>query len=370
MGWNPFQLLHVRSLIEALPGACFILEKRKDYASQFDADLLADPDVPVLIWPQSKMRQLDGMFDIIVCQTPFTGIQHFQNTKIAMIQYGYAKEPHNYGAWRSLADLNLVYGRFAADKIKHFSPVEVIGNPRYDSWQDDGFQAAARKKFERIIDNNRRTVLYAPTWGYLSSVDEYLHVVYELSKKYNVLVKMHHNTELLEPSRRDRMDLARVSHFGANDSLLELLAVSDLLISDYSGAIFDSIFCRKPVVLLDIDIQQKVGNKIDEYSLEYARRSELGCLVSKPSELFSAVSKTLNDSAIALTKVEELRAELFNDSPDATKRASDALTALASGAYIPNQIHSYIRNAMLELYSSKEELARAKRKAKRQQGQG
>ena len=35
VGWNPFQFLHVKELAKAIPGAVFIIEKRKNYIKDF-----------------------------------------------------------------------------------------------------------------------------------------------------------------------------------------------------------------------------------------------------------------------------------------------------------------------------------------------
>ncbi|MCW7538933.1 CDP-glycerol glycerophosphotransferase family protein [Aquabacterium sp. A7-Y] len=350
IGWNPFQLVHVRKLVAALPGACFVLERRKDYIDEFNGDLLTDPQVPVLVWNSTRLAQLDGVFDVLVCQTPFPKIESFRRTRIAMLQYGYAKEAHNYGPWRAFADLTLAYGPYAADKISHFSPAVPVGNPRFDDWHLADFHSRANERLGGCLDPSRKTVLYAPTWGDLSSVDRNLAAVYALADEYNVLVKMHHNTELLEPARKRAMAAGRVQHFGANDDLLELLALADVVVSDYSGAIFDAVFCQKPVVLLDGEIDASLGHKVDLHSLEYARRDEIGMRVSDPSGLRAAVAQATGGAAAIVRQAQDLRAQLFTAEPGATQRAANALLALASGQPAPGQMHSYMRKCMVELH--------------------
>jgi CDP-glycerol glycerophosphotransferase (TagB/SpsB family) len=77
---------------------------------------------------------------------------------------------------------------------------------------------------------------------------------------------------------------------------MQAMAVSDVLLSDYSGAIFDGIMCDLPVVLLDLpDIDKRFGKKLDARSLEMARRDELGFRVRQFDALPDAVAQALQD---------------------------------------------------------------------------
>ena len=46
-----------------------------------------------------------------------------------MVQYGYAKEPYNFGAWRENADLILAYGEYAREKFSKSARSIAIGIP-------------------------------------------------------------------------------------------------------------------------------------------------------------------------------------------------------------------------------------------------
>lgn len=365
IGWNPFQFLHIKRLAQAIEGACFIFEKRKEFISEFSSEILECEDIPIMIWDRAKMPSLDGVFDIIVCQTPFFRIEEFEKTKIAMIQYGYAKEPHNYGAWRSLADVCMTYGPYATQKISPFAPSVSVGNPRYDVWGSEEFHRHAKENHGSNLDPNKKTVLYLPTWGDLSSVDQFLDSVYSLSEEYNVILKMHHNTELLESERKKRVTDGAIVHYGTNDDLLVLLSVCDLVISDYSGAIFDAVYCKKPVVLLNTNLDEQLGGKkIDEYSLEYSRRNELGYVVNSPEELLSTVNVALTENNLQSKTSNELREELFLETNDATKIAVSVINGLHKNEYIPSQSQAYMRSEIKELLRTKRQLAIANKKLK------
>ncbi len=354
IGWNPFQFIHIKLLASKLPGSVFILEKRREHLDDFTEEILTNQEVPVVVWESGKIKELDGVFDVIICQTMFLHLPLFEKTKIVMLQYGYAKEPHNYGTWRALADLCLVYGSYTERKISTYSPSKAVGNPRLQLWHDKGFHVSAINKYKNILENNILTILYMPTWGELSSIDQYIDSVLSLSQNYNVLIKLHHNTDLLEKDRLEKIETSRIHFFGANDDALELLSMSDIVISDYSGAIFDAIYCRKPVLLLDKAEQEILGeDKIDTYSLEFNRRDDLGYRVDKPSDLIEGIEyiKTNYDNIISDKEV--IKSELYEFSENSVEKCIEAIYNLMSGEIARTQMQSYIHDSVKELYQLK-----------------
>ena len=98
LGWNAFQLLHGLDIARALPGSILVVERRPEHLDELSDSFLSSLEVPVLFWEPERMAELDGVFDVVVCQTPFTQIERFEKSKIAMLQYELAKKPHNYNA--------------------------------------------------------------------------------------------------------------------------------------------------------------------------------------------------------------------------------------------------------------------------------
>ncbi len=345
VGWNPFQLLHSLDIARALPTSTMIVEQRAAHVNEFSDELLLECDVPVLVWPEKQMHELDGVFDVIVCQTIFTQIEHFERSKIAMLQYGQAKEPHNFGAWRALADLCLAYGPYAEQRMSYFCPTLSVGNPRLDKWDSYPFMAGARARYGAGLDPTKKTVLYVPTWGELSTQELFFDAVIDLGRDYNVLIKLHHNTHLLEPHRTDDLLSRRVHHFGANDDLIELLAVSDIVLSDYSGAVFDALYCKKPVVLLQQHSAERFGKKLDAHSLEYAQPQRIGPVCTSPAQVAETVRRVISGELSYRVINEALVSELYTPSPGATERVVAALNALSRGEIAPpTQLQSYVRD--------------------------
>ncbi|WGE90856.1 CDP-glycerol glycerophosphotransferase family protein [Actinobacillus genomosp. 1] len=339
IAWNTFQVLHFKPLLQALPNALLIIEKRKR-SVPICKDILRDISNHIAYISSADVHaKIDGNFDVLVAQTAFEQLYLFNYTKIALLQYGYAKEPYNYGTWRALADLNLVYGHYAYERISYFSPTEITGCPRYDLWSQSFFHQKAKEKYRKILDTKKKTILYAPSWGDLSSFTVYIEEIEKLSSHYNVLVKLHHNTILLANKYQDYEKLYPNLHFFyENEELLSLISIADTVISDFSGAIFDAIFCKKPMILLAIPSLNQ--QKLDKFSLEVACRSKLGYEVFEPKQVANIVNKALIEQRLV---DEALYRQLFAYHEDATKQAIKYLQRLAEGKYVLSQQQLYVR---------------------------
>lgn len=358
--WNTFQLLQFKPLLQALPTALLVIEKRKK-SSEIDKSLLESiPNNVAYIDSKHIHNKLDGIFDIIIIQTVFEQLYLFRKTKIVMLQYGYAKEPHNYGAWRALADLNLVYGQYAYDRISYFSPTEIVGCPRYEQLKEKLFYKKAYEKYKHLLDPSKKTILYAPSWGELSSFSIYINTLYEQTQNYNVLVKLHHNTVLLNKKHDDKTYKTLffgVHFFYENEDILELISISDIVISDFSGAIFDAVFCGKVLIL--VSIPNLKAEKIDQFSLEVSSRELLGTEVFTPEELEQVLSDE-HQSLVNKSINNELFPLLFHIATNSVENVVQSLESLLLGKYKLNQQQLYVRQVVQQLYLEKHKKEKTK----------
>ena len=248
----------------------------------------------------------------------------------------------------------LVYGSYPEKKLSTYAPSKAVGNPRLQLWYDEDFHLIAKNKYIHSIDDGLLTVLYMPTWGELSSIDEYIGAVLGLSERYNVLIKLHHNTDLLEDGRLEKIETDRIHFFGANDDALELLSISDIVISDYSGAIFDAIHCEKPVVLLDKNENEILEEaKIDTHSLEFNRRDELGYRVARPSDLIDGIKHIEENYDYIVGEKKAIKSELYEYSENSVEKCIEAINSLISGDIVRTQMQSYIHDSVKELHQLK-----------------
>lgn len=324
IGWNPFQIRLALEIARDLPGSELVIEGKPPHLPRLSKDWLDSLEIPYRIVPRSKMASIDGEYEVLVAQTVFSGIESLKSSKIAWVQYGLAKDRHNYGMWRAYGDLALVYGPYSAERMARFCPVREVGNTRFDAYRP---KLAGAKGLG--------TILYAPTWGPLSTQDEFLDAVLELSRDYRLILKLHHNTAIKESARRERLEAKGVRFYGEHDDLVPLLAEADLVLSDFSGAIFDALLAERKILLLQNNERSRYGRKLGPKSLELRARERIGPVVKRPSDLAEAVQAVFSGKLDLRIANEDLRNELFIRGGSAIARAHSALDALASGAIEP-----------------------------------
>lgn len=352
IGWNSFQFLYVKNLLEKIANSKFFVVKRVDgNEGLFTHDIVGNLNDRVVFISTNEITNVDKTHDVIIAQTAFYGIEKIKNAKLVFLQYGYAKEPYNFGKWRALSNLTLVYGEYAKERIEKYTPAVSVGNPRFDKLKNGNFYIECKKRYAKYIEKNKKTVLYTPTWGELSSFDLYIDEILALNKEYNLLIKLHHNTEMLEASRLKRLKKYNINFFGKDDDILELITVSDIVISDYSGAIFDALYCKKPIVLLDIEINNLLkSKKIDLNSIEFDKRDILGIVVSTPKELHNQISKVVYSK---LTQKQiELREKLFLDTNITYDNIIKAISDLINDKYTKNEKQLFYEKEIYKEYSS------------------
>ncbi|MGN5146359.1 CDP-glycerol glycerophosphotransferase family protein [Aeromonas veronii] len=301
--WNKFQIKVFEKLINIFEDATIVIENRPANTDMFSLDYLRKIKCNFVFVDKNKMSNLDGVFDVLFCQTIFSQIEHIKSSKIAMLQYGLAKENHNYGAWRSFADVIFCYGPYSKVKMDFFAPSYSVGHPSF-SFINEAESLDLKIKLD--VDKNKKTILYCPTWGDLSSFEVFISTIMQLHHKYNILLKLHHNTLALhkELVLLDSSEISLANEFDID----KLIQISDLVISDYSGAIFDAIYANKSVILLQsLDFISENHSKVSSESLEISRCNEIGLVVKNPHHLDDAIQALLNKPF----KYNALKEELF-----------------------------------------------------------
>ncbi|MEB2298498.1 CDP-glycerol glycerophosphotransferase family protein [Lysinibacillus xylanilyticus] len=193
-------------------------------------------------------------YDLIMAPYYMPGFQLLdKQIKKVRILYGYAKDAWNYAEWNKGFDMVLSYGPYATKRLQKYTKAVEIGHPRF-----------AQQYLKEVIDINNRVItekklvdkkvlVYCPTWADLSSLETFIGNVDELTKYYTVIVKLHHGN-VLSGQKNTWLSLKTKENlylFDEYTNLFDLLQFADVVLSDYSGAIFDAMLFRKPIVLLD-----------------------------------------------------------------------------------------------------------------------
>ncbi len=165
--------------------------------------------------------------------------------------------------------------------------VKATGISRTDVYYDKDFNAACREEFYRQYPNaaGKKVVLWLPTFRG-NAAEPYLCGEEELDKAFEqmpdlFLIKKYHPH--YESKHPEKVSCAIPSH--------RLTAVADLLITDYSSAVFDYLIYRKPFLLFAPDRREYEKNHglylpYDSYPASVAENSE---------QLISAVRYELNE---------------------------------------------------------------------------
>ncbi|EFG4927662.1 glycosyltransferase [Escherichia coli] len=165
--------------------------------------------------------------------------------------YGLAKETWNHADWNRFYQRILCYSHYSQRALAHFGNAKAVGNPRFDAWHNGTFDRILPENIQP--DSRKPTVLYAPTFGALSSLPHWAEKLGRLSGNVNLICKLHHGT-CSRPEEAASLALARRHLKQRTDSVhhtLALLAKADYVLTDNSGFIFDAIHVDKRVILLD-----------------------------------------------------------------------------------------------------------------------
>ena len=120
------------------------------------------------------------------------------------------------------------------------------------------------------IDKSCKIVLYAPTFRKDTDIDvykfNYIKCLKRLEKRFGdkfiFLIRLHPN----EARYINKLECSKnIIDATAYPDMQELLAVADVLITDYSGCMFDFGFTRKPVFLFAKDLKRYLAKERETY---------------------------------------------------------------------------------------------------------
>ncbi|MCL7714939.1 stealth conserved region 3 domain-containing protein [Stenotrophomonas mori] len=213
----------------------------------------------------SQLGKIDGECDVLVCQTPLTLMKFFEKSLVVAEQYSLAKEQYQYGLWRAQASLNLMYGHYSAGVVSPFSTAVATGNPLFDAHvPKDGLP-----QLESQVGGKLR-VLYMPTYGDLSDRASVLKAL--LAQGVELTIKAHH----ADFEIKALADEHGVPVYFSDSDPIELICASSLVVSDYSGAIYDALAMRKPVALVDsLNLQSADAARLSSDDVSHASVSRL-----------------------------------------------------------------------------------------------
>lgn len=250
---------------------------------------------------------------------PSFSIQYFRNIdflKHVQIFHGTSDKPFNFHRSLGRYDLIAVPGRkMKEDIIKRGLASEEkiveIGYPKIDYFFHSDFDEDEFKN-KMGLDRNKKTVLYCPTWDdpdRYSSSKKFIGSILSNLKDYNVLIKPHPNLFKYRPWLILYTFLFKKKNcflYPGNQSILPLMKVSDLMVTDISSVSHEYLPFMKPMIFL-------APKPIDEIPAEHRWIWHCGDVVETPGKLRDIVDMNMKDPDRYRSEREKALREIFLD---------------------------------------------------------
>lgn len=262
--------------------------------------------------------------------------------KIARIHvrtvYGLAKNEWNHAAWNTKYDYILCYSHYTAKALDLATRVKVVGNPRFDDWHNKTY--AQELPSHIALTPTKPTLLYAPTYGELSSLPHWAEKLGRLSNEYTIICKLHHAT-LCRKEEQQNLKAARrylKNIVTDNASTFALLECADYVISDNSGFIFDAVNAQKRVILLRWDKMDDLLTKNKSYSTHESPEQQIRKILPDARDMadlryFLSEDYPWHKKVSDLDTIRMEYCDAFNDG-NAGLRAAEIIDEATSGSFI------------------------------------
>lgn len=188
--------------------------------------------------------------------------EYNKDKKLVRIMDGYTEDSENFGLWNAYFDAVLVNGLYAHNYLSIYSNSVITGNPRFDDFFSQTISTDALKQITSKLSPQKKTILYLPSFGAVSSIDIMITAVQKLSLEYNIILK------LPQEFRNNNIDYKRIIPYGdnphiiildeKNDSIL-LFGISDYIITDNRKETLEALLAEKELIIINKTFYKKTG---------------------------------------------------------------------------------------------------------------
>lgn len=347
--WNKFQYIQIKNVLENLPNAELIIWLKNDLSLN-TFNKFVDCKNSIRHITRRGFSLLDGDYDLIVAQNRIPGKIQFNYTKLGILQYSLAKDITVHNIRWSICDVGFVYGKYTYDSIKLRCPTIQIGNPRFDQYFNNQLDENIVKFITSKLDTSKKTIAYLPTWGDLSSEVEFKEKIDSLHKNYNVIQKVHHLAESDLLLNGEVLNLDKQFKKMVDESLY-IYNSADLVLSDYSGSIFDALYLKKPVIQLRKKlIEVEEHEKISKTSIEIEYAHLIGPVIYEPKFLEKEISEHFNDIDKFKKSNLEIVNECFVSSGNCTNIMVQGIKVIIQNKHELSRGQYYAKKAVEEIY--------------------
>ncbi|MFE0600546.1 CDP-glycerol glycerophosphotransferase family protein [Streptomyces sp. NPDC058892] len=243
---------------------------------------------------------------------------------------------HDSAQWSLLASPSSYATPVLKRALGYDGEVIEVGSPRTDALVKPDAQRIAEVRRRLGLPEGKKVVLYMPTWrencegwsgGY--KLDQRIDLEQarrELGEDHVLLIRGHHHvTEQVREGVRDGF-VVDVSRW---PDATDLLLVADVLISDYSSAIFDFALTDRPILLFTYDLEHYRGT-LRGFNFDLEEKAPGPLLADSPS-LIEAVRNVDAIGAEYASARAAFREEFCDlDNGDAAERVVDRMLAMGA----------------------------------------
>ena len=186
-------------------------------------------------------------------------------------------------------------------------------------------------------NGDEKVVLLAPSWGGNSILNKYGERMIDalLATDYHVIIRPHPQSYT---SEKDMLDALMVKYpesaqleWNRDNDNFDVLKRSDILISDFSGVMFDfSLVFDKPIIYADTSFDKGIYDAcwLDEEMWTFDILPEIGAQLTedKIDDIKSVIDTCLTDPKFAAGR-DKARSDAWAHPGEATKRTVDYLMA-------------------------------------------
>ena len=234
---------------------------------------------------EEKLFETDSKF--IFFANPYERAKELKATTI-FLEHGIGTKSTGFYHVIEYIDIYLVEGSYKYERLKELYPKEekklkMVGFSKFDPIVNMDSKTKDELYEKYNLDKNRKTILYAPTF-FPSSIEKMSDDFPKDFKECNILIKAHYLTYERKryKKQRDKLDLWRnyknctVVDVKEYD-LVPFYAISDVMISDESSAMFEFASLNKPVIsnryhklrlsyyLMPWKLKKRIDTKKDRY---------------------------------------------------------------------------------------------------------
>ena len=260
--------------------------------------------------PYSKLNFLDA--EILLSTTPGIDVYQWKRSKNVRHYVHITHMSNDISLYHMFGtdyyDAILLSGDYQIEQVRKLE--ELRGLPQKEllkvglPYMDDMANRLAND--EKTVSSGTKTVLVAPTWGKSSIFSKFGgRVIEELLKTdYNIIIRPHPQSVSSEKKMLDKItaeypDSDRISwNYDANN--YETLKKADIMISDFSGVIFEfALVYDKPVIYANTEVDQSPYDSwwLDETPWTFKALPQLGAELSEDTmeQLPSIINDCLNN---------------------------------------------------------------------------